>query len=60
MNHVSLSTAEVNRLKDALLANGNDGAALMMGSDTSFAGTAPDLPGEQAVINAIKNVPTHY
>lgn len=51
---------ELHRLKAALTDNGNDGGALMMGPDTSFTGTTPSLPTDEAVIAAIKSVPCHY
>lgn len=60
MQHVSLQPAELNRLRAALVANGNDGAALQMGADTSFLGTVPEVPTEAAVISAVKSVPCHY
>ena len=55
-----LTMPEVNRLKEALTANGNDGAALVIGKDTSFAGTAPALPDDAKVITAVASVPSHY
>lgn len=55
---------ELARLRDALNRNGRTegGTGLLMGRDTSFAGTVEgDLDeGPDAAINAVKSVPVHY
>lgn len=51
---------EKNReLYKALRRNVEDNEAMLMGKDTSFVGTASEVP-EEEVISAIKSVPCHY
>lgn len=52
-----------NRLWQALYDNAateQGGAALKMGRDTGFVGTAEELDEGQRVIDAILSTPTHY
>ena len=53
-----MTATETMRLRNALEDN-TEGSAMLMGGDTSFVGTATDLPDEE-VINAVKSIPTHY
>jgi hypothetical protein len=55
-----LAPAERDRLRASLRRNATDGAALLTGLDTSFAGDVPRLPDDEEVIRAIKSVPCHY
>ena len=57
--HVPLAPAERNRLKAALDANVSDDFAILTGRDTSFAGSAEEIPDDE-VIMAIRSVPVHY
>ncbi len=60
MAHKTLEIGDRNRLLAALKMNGEDGGcAIMMGKDTSFAGTAEEVPVEN-VVNAVKSIPCHY
>jgi hypothetical protein len=60
MDHRPLAEMERRLLINALRGNAeNDRAILMNRRDTSFAGTAEEVP-EEEVINAIKSVPCHY
>lgn len=60
MTFTPLSVEERNKLLSALKSNANGDVALLVDRrDTSFAGTAEDIPDEQ-VITAIKSVPCHY
>lgn len=55
-----LDLAQRRQLIAALRGNADRGLALLMDrKDTSFAGTAEEVPDEE-VINAIKSVPCHY
>lgn len=56
----TMTKQEHARLSAALNDNANEDHALLMGKDTSFAGTLPELPTDEEVISAIKSVPTHY
>lgn len=60
MDFRPLNTAERMGLLNALRGNAEqDRAILMDRRDTSFAGTAEDVPDEE-VISAIRAVPCHY
>ena len=60
MDFRPLAEAERRTLTPALRNNADRGLALLMDRfDTSFAGTAEDVP-EVEVINAVKSVPSHY
>ncbi|OWK44559.1 hypothetical protein [Fimbriiglobus ruber] len=60
MDFRPLTTKERSDLITALRGNAESDRALLMDRrDTSFAGTADDVPDEE-VINAIKSVPCHY
>jgi hypothetical protein len=60
MDFRPLSTAERTQLIAALRGNADAGRALLIDRrDTSFAGTANDVPDEE-VISAIQSVPCHY
>jgi hypothetical protein len=60
MDFRPLNEAERRQLITALRGNSDRGMALLMDrKDTSFAGTAEEVPDEE-VINAIKSVPCHY
>lgn len=55
-----LAVEERERLRNALRGNGKGDLAILMDPrDTSFAGTAEEVPDEE-VIQAIKSVPCHY
>lgn len=57
---VPLSIQERNRLVSALRGNAEYGGVLLLDErDTSFAGTADELPDDDTV-RAIKSVPCHY
>ena len=59
MDFRPLTETERRTLTTALRGNSDRGLALLMDrKDTSFAGTAEEVPEE--VINAIKSVPCHY
>jgi len=56
----SLESGERARLIEALRGNACSGQAILMDrNDTSFTGTAEDVPDEE-VISAITSVPCHY
>jgi hypothetical protein len=57
--HKVLEIGDRQRLLDALKMNGEGGCAIMMDKDTSFAGTAEEVPVEN-VVNAVRSVPCHY
>jgi hypothetical protein len=60
MDFRPLNTTERQQLLAALRGNAEQGRALLTDRrDTSFAGTADEVP-EDEVINAIKSVPCHY
>jgi hypothetical protein len=60
MDFRPLAEAERRQLLTALRGNADRGIALLLDRrDTSFAGTADDLPDEQ-VLTAVKSVPSHY
>lgn len=59
MDHRSLLPAERDVLLKALNRNMTGGTILMNRRDTSFAGSADEVP-EEEVVNAIKSVPVHY
>jgi hypothetical protein len=60
MDFRPLSEVERGQLIASLRGNvENDWAILVDRRDTSFAGTAEEVPDEE-VINAIKSVPCHY
>jgi hypothetical protein len=60
MDFRPLSELERRQLVGALRGNAEQGRVLLMDRrDTSFLGTAEEVPDEE-VINAIKSVPCHY
>ena len=60
MDFRPLSELERRQLVGALRGNAEQGRVLLMDRrDTSFIGTAEEVPDEE-VINAIKSVPCHY
>jgi hypothetical protein len=60
MDFRPLSELERRQLIGALRGNAEQGRVLLMDRrDTSFVGTAEEVPDEE-VINAIKSVPCHY
>jgi len=60
MDFRPLSELERRQLIGALRGNAEQGRVLLMDRrDTSFIGTAEEVPDEE-VINAIKSVPCHY
>ena len=60
MDFRPLLDTERQRLLTALRANAADGRAIQMDRrDTSFVGTAEEVPDEE-VIMAIRSVPCHY
>ncbi len=60
MDFRPLSDTERRRLFRALTGNADSGQAILMDRrDTSFAGTAEDIPDEE-VLSAIRSVPCHY
>lgn len=60
MDFRPLTERERRHLVTALRGNAEDGLALLLDRrDTSFLGTAPDVPDEE-VIHAVKSVPCHY
>lgn len=60
MDFRPLSEIERRQLVTALRGNADRGLSLLMDRrDTSFAGTADEVPDEE-VIAAIKSVPCHY
>ncbi len=60
MSFRALDDTERTRLASALCANAaEDRAILMDRKDTSFVGTADDIPDDE-VIAAIRSVPCHY
>jgi hypothetical protein len=60
MDFRPLAEAERRQLLTALRGNADRGVALLLDrTDTSFTGTAEDLPDEQ-VLTAVKSVPCHY
>lgn len=60
MDFRPLAEAERRQLLTALRGHADRGVALLLDpKDTSFAGTADDVPDEQ-VVAAVKSVPVHY
>ncbi|WP_439632058.1 hypothetical protein [Gemmata sp.] len=60
MDFRPLAEAERRQLLTALRGNADRGIALLLDRrDTSFAGSADELPDEQ-VMTAVKSVPSHY
>lgn len=60
MDFRPLTDLERRNLLTALRGNADRGLAILMNrADTSFLGTADDLPDEE-VITAVKSVPCHY
>ena len=60
MDFRPLNDTERRNLITALRGNADRGLSLLMDRrDTSFIGTAEEVPDEE-VINAIKSVPCHY
>jgi hypothetical protein len=60
MDFRPLAEAERRQLLTALRGNADRGLSLLLDRrDTSFTGTAEDLPDEQ-VLTAVKSVPSHY
>jgi len=60
MDFRPLAEAERRQLLTALRGNADRGVALLLDRrDTSFTGTADELPDEQ-VLTAVKSVPSHY
>lgn len=60
MDFRPLTAPEIKTLRRALKDNSDRGCALLMSRrDTSFIGTAEEIPDEE-VINAIASVPCHY
>ena len=60
MDFRPLAEAERRQLLTALRGHSDRGTALLLDArDTSFAGTADDVPDEQVVV-AVKSVPCHY
>lgn len=58
---VALQPKERNRLAEALRRNTDDGFAVLMGRDTSFAGAVEINENDTAlVLDAIKSMPVHY
>lgn len=61
MDFRPLATEERNQLLRALRGNAEDQLAILINrKDTSFAGSADDLPDDEEVVSAIKSVPCHY
>ena len=60
MDYRALNDIERAQLTAALRGNASEGRAILMDhKDTSFVGTAEEIPDEE-VISAIKSVPCHY
>ena len=60
MDFRPLAEAERRQLLTALRGHADRGTALLIDPrDTSYAGTADDVPDEQVVV-AVKSVPVHY
>jgi len=60
MDFRPLNELERKQLVNALRGNAEQGRALLLDRrDTSFAGSADEVPDEE-VISAIKSVPCHY
>jgi hypothetical protein len=60
MDFRPLNELERKQLVNALRGNAEQGRALLLDRrDTSFAGSADDVPDEE-VISAIRSVPCHY
>jgi hypothetical protein len=60
MDFRPLNDVERRQLIASLRGNAEDNRAILMDRrDTSFAGSADEVPDEE-VINAIKSVPVHY
>ena len=62
---IALSEREQKALKSALMRNAaDDGAALLMARDTSFAGIVKEQDWgpncDAQVIDAVKGIPSHY
>ena len=58
--HKPLVGEALHRLRSALVENGADAGVILMGSDTGFVGSVPQLPSDAAVVSAIRSVPCHY
>lgn len=59
MDFRPLAELERRYLATALRNNADRGLALLMDRETSFAGTAEEVPDTE-VITAVKSVPSHY
>jgi len=60
MDFRALNDSERTQLLTALRGNADSGRAILTDRrDTSFVGTAEDVPDEE-VVSAIKSVPYHY
>jgi hypothetical protein len=60
MDFRPLAVAEQHQLARALKGNSDRGLALLLDrKDTSFVGTAEELPEDQ-VVSAVRSVPCHY
>ncbi len=60
MDFRPVSTAERQKLIDALRGNAQDNLAILMDRrDTSFIGASEEI-GDEEVISAIQSVPCHY
>jgi hypothetical protein len=60
MDFRTLNEVERRQLITALRGNAEQGRVLLLDErDTSFLGTADDIP-EEEVISAVKSVPCHY
>ncbi len=60
MDFRPITGTERQALLTALRGNAEDGNALLMDRNTSFAGMADDVSEDERVVNAIKSVPCHY
>ena len=59
MDFRPLNEVERRQLVTALRGNADRGLSLLMDRQTTYTGTAEEVPDEE-VINAIKSVPCHY
>jgi hypothetical protein len=59
MDFRPLNDTERRQLLNALRGNAESDRAILMDRETSFTGTAEEVPDEE-VISAIKSVPCHY
>jgi hypothetical protein len=60
MDFRALNDTERTKLLSALRGNAESGRTILMDrKDTSFAGTADEIPDDE-VISAIRSVPCHY